>query len=220
MSTSQIEKETTFKEPGLLRVHNIHLRLYENEFEIEDRKGSCRFRFDQFEAMSTATVSNYFNGVPQGIAHSLRLWPKATANSGPVEFLLQQFPEKVDRPRVLGVTVPFSATHANPGNDPVFEELVARLVYQLSLQMIENVETHGFTLWVPQVKLTDRGIQFSPKNQPELSCRFDEIVASHMADGQLLIAAPNSSLTDLQIGTGAINFYPGLKVFEVLRSLR
>ena len=220
MSTSQIEKETTFKEPGLIRVHNNHLRLFESEFEIEDRKSSCRFRFDQIEAMSTATVSNYFNGVPQGIAHSLKLWPKETANTGPIEFLLQQFPEKVDRPRVWGVTVPFSATHANPDSDPVFEELVARLVYQLSLKMIDNVEKQGFTPWVPQVKLTNREIIFSTKHQAELSCRFDEIASFDMPDGLWQITAPGTSLEELQIGTGSINFYPGLKVFEVLRSLK
>lgn len=219
MSIGQIEKETTFREPGLIRVHNIHLRLFENEFEIKDRKSNFRLRFDQILAMSSATVSNYCNGVPQGVVHALKLWPKATANCDPVEFLLQQFPEKLDRPRVWGIPVPFSATHANPDNDPVFDELVARLAYQLSLQMIENVDKQGFTPWVPQVKLTKREILFSPKNQPELSCRFDEIETADITDGQWQITAPNSPLKDLQIGTGSINFQPGLKVFEVLRSL-
>ena len=218
MSIVQPKKQTSFKEPGIIRVHQIHLRLLEEEFEIENRKTNHRFRYDEIEAFSTWTVSHYLNGQPQGISHTLRLWPK-NATDVPLEFLFQQFPEKIERSKIWGVTVPFSQTHGNPANDPVFDELVEQLSCQVSIEMMERIEIQGTTPWVPQVHLTKTGVVFAQQNQPELFCRFDEIEKDEISDGQWRITAPSSSLLDLEIGLASINFYPGLRLFEVLRNL-
>ena len=218
MCTTQKETRTSFKDPGLIRVHQIHLSLFDDSFEIENRKHTHRFRYDEIEAMSTATVSYYINGQPQGISHTFRIWPRTETNV-PLEFLFQQFPAKVERPKFLGVTVPFTQTHENPLNDPVFDDLIKRLSYQISLQMLNRIEQLGTTPWVPQVHLTNDGIVFAQKNQPELSCRFDQIETEQMVEDQWQITAPTSPMGDLQIGTASVNFYSGLRLFSVLRNL-
>ena len=205
---------TTFKEPGFFHLHEIQLSLRENEFEITDRKKATCFKYADIEAFSAITVANYFNGTPQGLAHHLKLW-RSSADE-PAAFLLQQFPEKIKRPKILGVTVPFSATHTNPANDAVYDELIERISYRISRKMLERVERLGRSPWVPNVNLTRDGIEFFQEGKNTMQCRFSEISSTELSDGMWNLRANSESLNELQIPVATMNFLPGLKLFGVL----